>query len=101
MHLVGVGPNEVIDLATLNLAVMHYCIIRRIMMSFPKTCAHYINDRTIPVDFCISIRTIPVNPPHRYIHIHMYIHTYTYEHHWTPRKEAVTVLVEILVVGTW
>ena len=26
MHLVGVGPNEVIDLATLNLTVMQYCI---------------------------------------------------------------------------
>ena len=41
MHLVGVGPNEVIDLATLNLTVMQYCITRRIMMSFPKIGAHY------------------------------------------------------------
>ena len=38
MHVVG--PNEVIDLATLNLNVMQYCIII-IMMALPKIGAHY------------------------------------------------------------
>ena len=36
MHMIG--PN---DLATLNLTVIQYCIIRRIMTSFPKFGGHY------------------------------------------------------------
>ena len=36
-----VAPNEVLDLATLNLTVMRYCITRHIRMSFPKIGAHF------------------------------------------------------------
>ena len=43
MHLVGVGPNEVIDLATQNLTVMQFCITRHNDVIPKNWCPLFLN----------------------------------------------------------
>ena len=54
MQPVGVGPNEVIDLATLNLtdAILYHTTYYVIPKNLCPLFLNYINDRTIPVDSC-------------------------------------------------